>query len=64
MDIKEQRVAIYKAETAIEAVLDALAEDTGFQAKTINIQNVWDNDKNIEPAVKVNIVVSRHKDER
>lgn len=59
MDITQQRQAIYKAETAIESVLDELSKTAKLQTASVVIQTIMDKDKNIFPALKVNIVVSR-----
>lgn len=59
MNITEQRVAIYKAETAIESALDELSKTGRLQTDSIIVQVIMDKDKNIFPALKVNIVVSK-----
>lgn len=61
MNITEQRVAIYKAETAIEAVLDELRKEAKLNADSIVIQTLFDEDTYEAPALKVNIVVSKLK---
>lgn len=63
MNIITQREAIYRAETAIETALDALSKETGLHAKNIVVQNIFDTDKNVDPAIKVNITVSRLTDQ-
>ena len=63
MNIKEQREAIYLAETEIEASLDKLRETSKLIANKIHIQTIMDDDKNVFPVLKVNIEVSRLKDE-
>jgi len=59
MNIQEQRKAIYKAETAIEEILDDFRIASGFNADKIELQNIMDDDLNEAPALKVNIIVSR-----
>lgn len=59
MDITEQRVAICKAETTIEAVLDGLSKEEKLQTTSIVVQTIMDKDKLNFPLLKVNIVVSK-----
>lgn len=62
MNIQALRGAIYNAETAIETALDTLSKEAGLHANSITVQNVFNIDKNVAPAIKVNITVSRLTD--
>ena len=57
--IKDRRVAIYKAESGIEAILDELKENVELYVESIVVQNLMDKDKNVFPALKVNITLSK-----
>jgi len=59
VNIQDQRRAIYDAEAKIETVLDEMAEKSKLHAESIAIQTILDQDKNVAPAVKVNIKVSK-----
>lgn len=61
MNITEQREAIYNVETAIEAELDRLRDSAGLDVTGIKVQTIVDFDKNITPALKVNIEVTASK---
>ena len=61
MNITEQREAIYNVETAIEAELDRLRDSAGLDVTGIKVQTIVDFDKNIYPALKVNIDVMASK---
>jgi len=58
VDIQDQRRAIYDAEAKIETVLDEMAEKSKLHASSIELQTILDQDKNVAPALKVNIKVS------
>jgi len=61
MDIKSQRKAIYAVENVIENALDDFRETTGLNVESIAVQTILDDDQNCDPALKVNVKVSRLK---